>query len=125
MWRQGRQELVVLPVNADKDQGGFLGCFCVGRHLKGNARSDACTVFRWTAPRSCGGYLGPLRHGAAAVGSAAAVHHPVPRLEQAQAQGATQVPRPEDAHHLRGARGAHRMQSHAVWPHISLHSHVY
>lgn len=122
MRREGRQELVVLPVNANKDQGGVLGRFCVGGHLEGNTRSEACSH---PSPWSCGGYLSSLRHGAAAVGSAAAVHHPVPRLEQAQAQRATQVPRPEDAHHLRVTRGAHRMQSHAVWLRVSLRSHVY
>lgn len=71
-----------------------------------------------------GGYLSSLRHGTAAGRSAAAVHHPVPRLEQAQAQGATQVPGPEDAHRL-GLRVTQRMQGHALWLPPSLRCHVY
>lgn len=119
----------MLPVNANKDQGGVLGCFCVSRHLKANTHSDVSKIFpslpAVVAARrgSRRGYLSSLRHGAAAVGSAAAVHHLVPRLEQTQAQRATQVPGPKDAHHLR-LRGAHGMQSHALWLHLSLGSHA-
>lgn len=32
---EGIQEIVVFSVNAHEDQRGFLGCFCVSRHLKG------------------------------------------------------------------------------------------
>lgn len=71
-------------------------------------------------------YLSSWRHGAAAVGSAAAVHHPVARLEQAQAQGAPQVAGPEDTQRLwkRGSCCAHRTQGHILRLHLSLFFHV-
>lgn len=97
-----------------------------------SGRADVSTIFLSlpaVLPRRghAEGYLSSLRHGAAAVRSAAAVHHPVPRLKQAQTQRATQVSGPEDAHHLRlrGARCAHGMHSKAHWLHLSLDSHDY
>ena len=71
-------------------------------------------------------YLSTLRQGATAVRSAAAIRHPVARLQQTQAQRAPQVPRPEDTQQLRhrGSCRAQRMQRHALWLHLTHHCYV-
>lgn len=65
-------------------------------------------------------HLGSGRDGAAAVGSPAAVHHPVARLEQAQTQRAAQVARPIDAQSLwLGSRLPQRTHGHLDGVHLS------
>lgn len=72
-------------------------------------------------------YLSSLRQGATAVRSAAAIHHPVARLKQTQAQRPPQVPSPEDTQQLwqRGSCCTQRMQRHTLWLHLPLYFHVY
>lgn len=79
----------------------------------------------WQTPHTVS-YLSSWRHRATAVGSAAAVHHPVARLEQAQAQGAPQVAGPEDTQRLWkwGSFCARGTQGHILRPHLSLFFHV-
>ncbi len=69
-------------------------------------------------------YLSSLRQGATAVGSAAAVHNPVARLEQTLAQRAPKVPSPKDTQQLllRGSCCAQRTQRHALWLHLPRHA---
>lgn len=72
-------------------------------------------------------YQRSLRHRATAVRSAAAVHHPVARLEETQAQRPPQVSSPKDTQHrwLRGSCYTHWMQQHTLWLALTLFSHVY
>lgn len=68
-------------------------------------------------------YLSSLRHGSAAVRSAAAIDHPVASLEKAQAQRAPEVPSPKDAQRLllRCSCGIQRRQRDALL-HLSRHA---